>query len=609
MAEETQKKTPRDLLRAVFRRRLLFLISAGVFAFVALVGSCWWPLKYTAVAKFERKADAASEDLVRGKSESFDALKMTLMHEISGTGALEEAVDGLEKKGLLPVLPRDQNAKLTSEGQRRRQDLVNSLIDDLKINFEVRSQEVDIVSVTFTDPDPQIAQQLPNILVTNYINRTSEQMVSNLTSSRDFLQTKVDETNTRFVELTRKRIDFETKFAGMLPDNPAALQQEIQRIGSDIETAGRQRVLAKQKLDQIKIILGEPAAQQTNGATAPATTDSQGASSPEKAAEASEPSVEQDYRDATQELAHLQDQQQQYQKSLDESRTLLFMTEKHPRVISLKKQIEDLDKRITVAKGRVSDLEKRMKDIRALAVQSPIPIDTALDPARQRDYQLHQAQLAMEATSAQSEYQLLSNDIERLQARQAELQKVMASYGPVRQEYLGIIKEVTDQQAEVDRWQRRLNEVQMALAAEAAKHRTHLNQVELAKEQSKPSSPKLLYVLALALVGGLAFGGGLVFLTNAMDRSIATTEEAVDHFSLPVLGTIGEISTPRQLARRKMLRWGVGPVVVLVAALAIGMAALNIAVWLNYRDQYSAWRSAPVKFVISKIGSSITGRF
>jgi uncharacterized protein involved in exopolysaccharide biosynthesis len=608
MAEEKQKKTPRDLLRAVFRRRLLFLVSAAVFAFVALVGSCWWPLKYTAVAKFERRSDPASEDLVRGRSESFDALKMTLLHEIAGTGAVDEAVESLEKKGLLPVLPRGQDAKLTSEGQRRRQDLVRSLVDDLKINFEVRSQEVDLISVTFTDADPRLAQQLPNILVTNYINRTSEQMVTNLTASRDFLQAKVDETNTRYVELTRKRIDFETKYAGMLPDNPAALQQEIQRTTSEIETIGRQRALAKQRLDQIKIIMGEPAVQQTDGTTAPGKTEGKGSEAEEKPASPSEPSVEQDYREAIQDLARLQDQQQQYQKSLDESRTLLYMTEKHPRVIALKKQIEDVDKRIATAKGRVSDLEKRLKDVRALAIRSPMPIDTALDPARQRDYQLHQAQLAMEATSAQTEVQLASNDIERLQTRLAELQKVLATYGPIRQEYLGILKGVADQQAEVDRWQKRLNEVQMALAAEAAKHRTHLNQVELAQEQFKPSSPKLLYVLALALVGGLAFGGGLVFLTNMVDRSIATTEEAVDHFSLPVLGTIGEISTPRKQARRKLFRWGVGPVAVLVAMLAIGAAALNIALWLDSREQYGAWRSSPVHFVISKIGDSISGR-
>ncbi|HUT57282.1 MAG TPA: hypothetical protein VNA25_05345 [Phycisphaerae bacterium] len=591
MAEETQKKTPRDLLRAVFRHRTLFLASAALFAFATLVGACWWPLKYTAIAKLERRSDPASEDLVRGRSESFDALKMTLQHELVGTNAVEAAAEELEKKGLLPALPRGQDGKLMAEGKMLRQGLVRNLSADLKVIFEVRSQEVDLVSVSFTDPDPRLAQELPNMLITNYINRISEQIVTNLTSSRDFLQTKVDEANTRFTELTRKRIDFETKYAGMLPDNPGALQQEIQRVTTDMDTVRRQQALAKQKLDQIKSILGRSAAPEGDGSAAESAL-----------------SAERDYRDATQDLARLQDQQQQYQRSLDESRTLLHMTEKHPRVVALRKQIDGLDKRIAELKVRLPDLEKRLRESRAGALVGPASGETVLDPGRQRDQEMLQANLTIQETTAQSEYQMATNELERLQARQAALQGIMNNYGPVRQEYLEMIKEVTDQQAEVDRWQKRRTEVQMALAAEAAKHRTHLTQVELAQEQFKPSSPKLLYVLALAIVGGLAFGGGLVFLTNTVDRSITTTEEAAAHFGLPVLGSIGEIMTAPQRARRKMIRWGLGPVAAVVAALAIGAAALNIALWLNSREQYSQWRASPVRFVVSKIGDSLAGK-
>ena len=600
MAEETQKKTPRDLLRAVFRHRLLFLASAALFAFATLVGACWWPLKYTAIAKLERRADPASEDLVRGKSESFDALKMTLQYELVGTNAVEAAAEELEKKGLLPALPRGQDGKLTADGRMLRQELVRNLSADLKVIFEVRSQEVDLVSVSFTDPDPRLAQELPNTLITHYIDRISEQIVTNLTSSRDFLQTKVDEANTRFAELTRKRIDFETKYAGMLPDNPGALQQDIQRVTTDMDTVRRQQALAKQKLDQIRVILGRSAAPEGDGSAAAPEGDGSAAESAL--------SAEREYKDATQDLARLQDQQQQYQRSLDESRTLLHMTEKHPRVVALRKQIDGLDKRIAELKVRLPDLEKRLRESRAGALVGPASGDSVLDPVRLRDQELLQANLTIQETTAQSEYQMATNELERLQARQTALQGIMNNYGPVRQEYLGMIKEVTDQQAEVDRWQKRQTEVQMALAAEAAKHRTHLSQVELAQEQFKPSSPKLLYVLALAIVGGLAFGGGLVFLTNTVDRSITTTEEAAAHFDLPVLGSIGEIMTAPQRARRKMIRWGLGPVAAVVAALAIGAAALNIALWLNSREQYSQWRASPVRFVVSKIGDSLAGK-
>jgi uncharacterized protein involved in exopolysaccharide biosynthesis len=617
MAEEQQKKTPRDLLRAVFRRRVLFLTSAVLFAFVALAGACWLPLKYTATAKVKRQSDSASEDLVRGKSESFDALKMTMQHELIGTNAVEAAVDELEKTRLLPPLPRGQDGRLTAEGMRLRQELVRNLMDDLKFTFEVRSIEVDLVSVVFTDPDPRLAEELPNILVKNYISRISEQIVTNLTASRDFLKTKVDETNTRFDELTRKRIDFETKYAGMPLDNPGLFQQEIQRLSSDLDTVRRQQASARQKLDTIKVILGGAAASRGEGASAPPKDnseakpqgkDSAAAGSEEKPASPSAMAVEREYQDVRQDLTRLQDQQQQYQRSLDEARTILHMTDKHPKVVAMKKQIGDLDKRIAEAKGRMPDLEKRLRESRAGSILGPALADTSPDTARQRDMELQQANLTIQETSVQSDYQMATNELERLQARLTDMQGVMAKYGPVRQEYLGILKDVADQKAEVDRWEKRLAEVKMALEAEAAKHRTRLSQVELAQKQFRPSSPKLLYVLAFAILGGLAFGGGLVFLTNMVDRSITTTEEAADHFGLPVLGTIGEITNSRQRARRKALRWGLGPAAALAAVLAIGAATLNITLWLNSREDYDKWKSSPVQFVAAKIGESIGNR-
>jgi uncharacterized protein involved in exopolysaccharide biosynthesis len=621
MDEPAHKKTPRDLLRAIFRRRLLFVSGAALFAFATLVGACWWPLKYTAIAKFERRSDPASEDLVRGKSESFDALKMTLQHELIGTNAVEAAVEGLEKKRLLPTLPRGQDGKLTADGRMLRQELVRDLSADLKAVFDVRSQEVDLVSVSFTDKDPRLAQELPNTLITNYIDRMSEQIVTNLTSSRDFLKNKAAEASTLFAELTRKRIDFEIKNAGMMPENPGALRLEIQRVTSDMDTIRRQQTLAKLKLDQIKTFLRGATPQDADSSSPsagkpeakPPDKDAAAAAIAEKPASPSTMAIEQEYADAKQELVRLQDQRQQYQRSLDEARTLMHMTDKHPKAVALKKQIDDLDKRIVEAKARMPDLEKRVTERRDLerrlgsgrdgAVAGATPADVTLDPLRQRDVELQQANLVMQEAMVQSEYQMATKELERLQAHLTKLNDSMSNFGPVRNEYLGLLKEVADQQAEVDRWQKRQTEVQMALAAEAAKHRTHLNQVELAPEQFRPSSPKLLYVLALALVGGLAFGGGLVFLINTVDRSIATTEEAAEYFALPVLGTIGEITTPAQKARRKILRWGLGPVAALVVVLAIAFAALNITLLLDYCEQYDEWKSSPARFVTAKIGN------
>ena len=138
----------------------------------------------------------------------------------------------------------------------------------------------------------------------------------------------------------------------------------------------------------------------------------------------------------------------------------------------------------------------------------------------------------------------------------------------------------------------------MDLAAEIANRRTHLSAVQVAQKQSKPSSPSLLMVLALALGGGLAFGSGLVFLTQMLDRSISTTEEAARHFGLPIHGVTEEIVPPRLRARRRMRRWILGPVISFVVLAALVVSAVNIAIWLEYHDLYAEWRRSPVGFLV-----------
>ena len=631
MAETTHKATPRDLLRSVFRRRLLFLSGTAIFAFAALVGALWWPVKYTAMAKFERRSDPASEALAGSKSESFETLKQVLQQELAGFNALNAAAEDLEKQELLPPLPRGNKQELTSEGKMVRQQVVRDLTDDLKVTFMVRSAEVDLVSVEFTDKDPRLAQVLPNTLVTNYINNISEKMIVNLTASVVFLQKKVDEANTRLTELLKTRTEFEKEHAGMLPENPGTLQQEVQRIEADMDRIGRQQSLAKMKLEQIKAFRAGGKAPSDNSPPAspkdkpeekPAKNDTPPAAStkdkpeekPAKKDAASSAAIEKkltedgqllerEMVEVTQELGRLLDQQQQYQRSLDEGRTLNHMTEKHPRMEALKKQIKDLDDRIAKARTRLTDVQSRRSDYIS-RVKESLPdtargselVQSSPDPLLRRAFEMQMAQMVMEETAAQLEVNLTTSELGRLKDHQDKLRKVLDGYVPKRQEYVEIVKKVTDLQAEVNRWQARLTGVNMDLAAEAAKRRTHLSQVELAQEQFRPSSPKLLYVIAFALVGGLAFGGGLVFLANTMDRSVSTTEDAVDCFGLPILGIIGEIVTSKQKTRRKMIRVVLRAVAVLAVA-AIGLAAMNITLWLNDRSGFEEWKKAPVSFV------------
>jgi capsular exopolysaccharide synthesis family protein len=60
----------------------------------------------------------------------------------------------------------------------------------------------------------------------------------------------------------------------------------------------------------------------------------------------------------------------------------------------------------------------------------------------------------------------------------------------------------------------------------------------------KPSKPKVLLILVLAIFVGLLFGAGLVFLLHFLDSSLKTVDEAENFLGLAVLGAIPEAQEP-----------------------------------------------------------------
>jgi uncharacterized protein involved in exopolysaccharide biosynthesis len=544
MAETSGKKTPRDLLRVVFRRWRPFVLGASLFAIAAMLGGQLVPLKYTGETKFERRGDPASEENARARSESFETLKLTLQHELIGFDAVAKAA---EDEGLMTGLPHGPDGQLTHQGIIARQELVNRLIRTLKVTWDVRSEQVDLVTVGFTHDDPLLAERMPNTLVRNYINRIGQQTVDRLTVSRDFLEKQVKECTTRVDDITKKRLEFEAKHAGALPDNPGALQQRIEVLTKDIDTVRVQNTMARDKVARFK-------------ALGLATTGP--SSQPVQVIRGPNP-----------ELKALQGQLQKFQEDLDSALALNRMTENHPTIKMLRKKVEQLKEKI-----KETPEEAVIHSVYGVSQQS--------------------GDMAMQMAAAESEVEVTDRELQRLQAQLSEHQRVMANFAPIRQEYIQMLEKQREVEAERTRWQQRQSGVQMDLAAEIANRRTHLSAVQVAQKQSKPSSPSLLMVLALALGGGLAFGSGLVFLTQMLDRSISTTEEAARHFGLPIHGVTEEIVPPRLRARRRMRRWILGPVISFVVLAALVVSAVNIAIWLEYHDLYAEWRRSPVGFLV-----------
>ena len=225
-------------------------------------GGTWlWSAQYTGETKFGRRIDAAATGQSNG-AESFEALRLTLQHDLAGRHAVRQVAEELK---LLEGLPHDEEGGLTREGQMARNAIVRDLMARITITWEVQSRNIDLVAVRVTHPNAKLAKLIPDALVTNYINRVSERTVMRLANSRDFLKEQVRWCRQRVNDAAMMKAKFETAHADAMPSNPGALNERINKITSEIEALRIREETAKLTLSRLNEL--RPTSQPTSRPT------------------------------------------------------------------------------------------------------------------------------------------------------------------------------------------------------------------------------------------------------------------------------------------------------------------------------------------------------
>jgi uncharacterized protein involved in exopolysaccharide biosynthesis len=249
MKNMQKEETLKDILKVVSFKYKLFLLGFAAFALGTMVVSHYIPLKYTSVARFERRSDSATDNISKNnRNESFETMKLTLEEDLCGNRAVEAVV---EKLHLDADLPRDEKNELTVDAQIAKNKIIKNICDGLRVEW-IRSQAVDQISLYCSCVDPDKAAAIANALVEQYQNNVSEQIVTRLRQSRDFLKTQVQQAQKQVVALTQAKTDFESKHSGFISGDNDTLQKNVQEAQADIDNLGRQRILEQQKVSQLK---------------------------------------------------------------------------------------------------------------------------------------------------------------------------------------------------------------------------------------------------------------------------------------------------------------------------------------------------------------------
>ena len=176
----------------------------------------------------------------------------------------------------------------------------------------------------------------------------------------------------------------------------------------------------------------------------------------------------------------------------------------------------------------------------------------------------------------------------------------------VRNDYLKITRELEDARGQLEFWTENLQKTQLSLTFAVSEKGMRLSIMQRAIDPDKPSSPSLSKILAMAFLLGMATGGLMIILAELLDHSYRSVEQAIDEIKLPVLGAVNEIVSPAAATRRKILGWGVFPLVTTVLALLLGGVFYLTYLSLERPEDYAKLKENPVMYIKSRLTGSST---
>ncbi len=486
-----------DIWSMLRRHRMRFALAAFVGALATLVGGFFLPRQYQAEAVFERRNDMVLTEITNtGASRSFQNPRQSLVKELTGDVAIDATVDRvaeeLSRHGRqLDPIARD---RLRAELRRR-----------LHVSFDFATDPADRVRLSFTGPDPLIAQLAVNTLVEIYIEQTRSAMDARLRESATFFTGEVSRCRQHIAQLEDKLLAFELEHSQLMPDNPHSLQSVVGDMQKLLVEARQAHESARLRVEALQAQLD----------ATPKTT----------------PTIT---RTKNPELTRLEDRLRQL--DAQRSRHLLVdrMRPEHPDVVAVEHQMQALREQIAGTEAEV------------------VSATTYSDNLRHAEIALLLAQSESEQLASAGQIQVLENEL--VEAGQ----RTDALY-PVRAEYKAITREVAQAQRQLQFWEDNLRRVQMTLSAEHGNRGVQLAFIKPSGEVRRPASPNFTQVALAAAMAAIATGTLSVFLAHRADRSTDDPEKLARELDLPLLGSVGPIVTAAQRRVQWLRDWVIVP--------------------------------------------------
>lgn len=514
----------RSLLDAwdiLLRFRWRFVIPAFLVTIAVLAASLMLPRKYEAEAIFERRTDMVLNEIMqRGGSPIMQRHQQSLNQQLAGSPAVDKLL-----KQLQPVIATKaiQNAG-NVDPQQLRSELERMVI----VRYDISSSTLDRVRVNYVAQNPLVARMVVNGLVGNYIEATRQEINDRLAESARFFEMEVDRCRKSIEDIENQKLTYEIQHGSLLPDSPNNVQIALLEAQTQLSEA-------KTKLESATLRI--KALEDSFASTEKVT-----------------PSI---VTERNPEVLQLEQRLRDLRKSESQFVNEFKMKEKHPDLVSLRLDIEQLAKTISQLPANVVTQERL-------------------------DNNPQYSQMSLMLTQARVEKEAFAASVKTAQQRVAALESRSQDFFPVRAEYRRISRDVEQHQRQLAFWEDNLRRVRMAMTAESGNRGILLDFIKPCDPILLPVSPNLIQVLMAAIMLGIIAGSISVLMAYRADESFHEGEDLAREFDLPLMGAVSELISHKQRRLRQIKRMIVYPINAVVMASII--LALVGTVYLSLRS-------------------------
>lgn len=366
-------------------------------------------------------------------------------------------------------------------------------IAGLQKAIKLTAQQDNLFEIAVTGADPAICRQVVEKLIALFRDNKLADSRDESSQSLAFLDQQLAERQQALQAAEAKRAEFQSRFLGSLPgtgsldDRIGAAQQQLQQIEGDLAAA-------QSGLSAVNAQMAGTPASVAGQAVGPV------GAGPARAR-----------------LADLQAQ-------LSDARARGF-TEAHPDVVALKRQI---------AGAQAAAAREPSSGGGGGSFANPLYLSL----------RSMQADKAAQVAALSQRRAQLQGDLAALGAKLTQAPQAASEQGQIDRDY----QVLKDQYAKLlaDREQLRISS-----QAQSQTDAVKFSVIDPPTQPQSPSAPKRSVLLTAVLVAGLGAGAAVAFLLAKLRTTFDTASRLEKASGMPVIGSIGEVVTPRQQARRR----------------------------------------------------------